>query len=93
MTKDMMKGLFERFEVGNFTVTFGDGQVCRYGQESPTVNIIFKRPLSLDFNLDNPLLSLGEAYIDGDWDFTGEFEDIIHIVEGACHTGSPAVRR
>ncbi|MEW6065749.1 SAM-dependent methyltransferase [Desulforamulus profundi] len=81
MTKDMMKGLFERFKVGNFTVTFWDGEVCRYGQAPPVVNIIFKKPLSSTFNPDSPLLSLGEAYMEGDWDFTGEFEEIIRIIE------------
>ncbi|WP_333871656.1 cyclopropane-fatty-acyl-phospholipid synthase family protein [Desulforamulus putei] len=81
MTKDMMKDLFERFKVGNFTVTFWDGEVCRYGQSPPVVNIIFKKPLSSTFNPDNPLLSLGEAYMEGDWDFTGEFEEIIRIIE------------
>ncbi|MCL4439085.1 MAG: class I SAM-dependent methyltransferase [Firmicutes bacterium] len=81
MTKDMMKGLFERFKVGNFTVTFWDGEVCRYGQSPPVVNIIFKKPLSSTFNPDSPLLSLGEAYMEGDWDFTGEFEEIIRIIE------------
>lgn len=81
MTKDMMKGLFERFNGGNFTVTFWDGEVCHYGKSAPAVNLIFNRPFSIQFNPDSPMLSLGEAYMAGDWDFTGEFEEIIRIIE------------
>ncbi|CCO08156.1 SAM-dependent methyltransferase [Desulforamulus hydrothermalis] len=81
MTKERMKGLFERFKGGNFTVTFWDGETCRYGQGPPVVSFIFHKPLDTTFNLDKPLLSLGEAYMDGYWDFTGEFTEIIRIIE------------
>ncbi|GAB6158715.1 cyclopropane fatty acid synthase [Desulfotomaculum varum] len=81
MTKEKMKGLFERFKGGNFTVTFWDGETCRYGQDLPVVNFIFHKPLDTAFNPEKPLLSLGEAYMDGYWDFTGEFTEIIRIIE------------
>lgn len=81
MKKDMIKGLFEQFGGVNFEVNFWDGEVTRYGRESPKVKIIFNKPFPLSFNAEDPILSMGEAYMEGIWDFEGEFEEIVRMVE------------
>nr|WP_207754926.1 cyclopropane-fatty-acyl-phospholipid synthase family protein [Desulforadius tongensis] len=77
----MLKLFLEKFTGGGFKVVFWDGEEVQYGTGPPRVKIIFNQPLPLTFNLEDPILAFGEAYMDGIIDFEGDFEEIIRIVE------------
>jgi len=60
---------------------YWDGDEKKYGPDKATCKIIFYKPLPLDFCLEDPILSFGEAYMDGLVDFEGEYTELIKLVE------------
>jgi len=79
LKKKIIKAFFERVREGCFTVKFWDGEEVVFGSDPPTVRIIFKKPLPLGFDLEDPVLSFGEAYMDEIFNFEGDLEDIIRM--------------
>ncbi|SFG13012.1 cyclopropane-fatty-acyl-phospholipid synthase [Desulfotomaculum arcticum] len=81
MRKQLLKALFEKASEGDFEVKYWDGEEVRYGTGIPRAKLVFHKPLPLTFNLDDPVLSFGEAYMDEIIDFEGSLEEIIRIAE------------
>lgn len=81
MRKQLLKSFFAGIKHGDFEVKYWDGEVVRYGTGTPRVKIIFHKPLPLSFNLDDPVLSFGEVYMDEIIDFEGSLEYIMRIWE------------
>lgn len=81
MRKQLLKSFFEKVSPGDFEVKYWDGEQVRYGTGTPRVKLVFHKPLPLSFNLEDPVLSFGEAYMDEIIDFEGSLEEIIRIAE------------
>ena len=76
-------------ENANFEVTFWDGEVVQYGEKEPRIKIIFHKPLPLSLDLKDPILAMGEAYMEGIWDYEGELEEIFRMVDNNEHKFKP----
>ncbi len=81
MKKTILHNLFDNFKVGGFQVEYWDGDLRNYGNEEPTVKIIFNEPLSVKESLQDPIVVFGEAYMDETIDFQGDMQEIMKIVE------------
>lgn len=81
MKKELLKSLFRKFTRGGFEVKYWGGELERYGTGKPTARLIFNKPLPLTIDLEDPVLALGEAYMDGIIDFEGSLEEILRLVE------------
>ncbi|MCF8010522.1 MAG: cyclopropane-fatty-acyl-phospholipid synthase family protein [Clostridiales bacterium] len=79
MKKSLLNSFFEKITNGDFEVVYWDGERKQYGNGEPKVKIIFNKPLSADYNLDDPVLAFGEAYMDEIVDFEGSFEEVLWI--------------
>lgn len=82
MKKLLLKSLFEKVKYGDFKVVYWDGEEVNYGNIShPQFAIVFRKAPPLNFNLDDPVLALGEAYMDEVFDFEGNLDEVIRIAE------------
>lgn len=79
MVKEIYHSFFQKLQSACFEVQYWDSDTVQYGAGKPTVKIIFHKPLPAD--VSNALLTLGEAYMDGQVDFEGNLEEIIRIAE------------
>jgi cyclopropane-fatty-acyl-phospholipid synthase len=79
--KYLLKSALKKFTKGGFKVVYWDGEEENYGDEEPKVKILFNRPLPADLNLDDPVLALGEAYMDEIIEFEGNLEEITRVVD------------
>ncbi|WP_028307183.1 SAM-dependent methyltransferase [Desulfitibacter alkalitolerans] len=81
MRKTLMDFLFKKIEYGRVSVLYWDGEEAEYGKGEPSVRIILREPPPIEFNTKDPVLAVGEAYMDEIIDFEGALEDLIKIVE------------
>lgn len=81
MKKTILKTFFKDFTGVDFAVTFWDGETVNYGADDPEMKIVFNSEVPASFCLKDPVLSFGEAYVDGLIDFEGDLEGVIRIVE------------
>jgi len=81
MRKHLLKSFFESIKHASFEVVYWDGEQVKYGDGQPLVKVIFNKPLPLTFNLEDPVLAFGEAYMDDIVDFEGNLEVIFGAVE------------
>lgn len=79
--KKLLKSFFEKLVQGGFKVIYWDGEEAEYGTDKPQVTIRFNEPLSSEFDLSEPILSFGEAYMEGSIDFEGELEGLMRIIK------------
>lgn len=81
LQKQMLKILFGRIKHGGLKVKYWDGETANYGNAIPAVTLIFNHcPPSL-FSCDDPVRTLGEAYMDRLIDYEGRLEDILLLLE------------
>ena len=87
MQQTLIHDLFERAKGTRFAVTYPDGRTQTYGNRDdedtddecpPLYCIAFHDDLDLSALRDNPILHLGDAYMDGIIDIDG---DIRHVFE------------
>jgi cyclopropane-fatty-acyl-phospholipid synthase len=81
MKKLLLKSLFEKVKHGDFRVVYWDGEEANYGNVPSKLTIIFKKAPPLNFNLADPVLFFGEAYMDEIFDFEGDLDEVIRITE------------
>lgn len=94
MKKAILKTFFKSFTGVDFEVTFWDGDTVHYGPGKPLLKIAFNRELPVSFSLSDPVLSFGEAYVDGMIDFEGDLEEVIRIVQlNQNHTGQNGFKK
>jgi len=79
--KALIKSIFERIKYGGLRVVYWDGEEVLYGDQSPEFHLIFNQPPPLNFNIDDPMVGFGEAYMDGIIDFQGTIESMILLME------------
>ncbi|MFZ5651775.1 MAG: class I SAM-dependent methyltransferase [Bacillota bacterium] len=89
MKKNILKAFFKIISSVDFRVVFWDGEVVDYGPGKPLVTIVFNREPPVGFNLADPALSFGEAYMDGTIDFEGDLEEIFRIIKHNRDTVMP----
>lgn len=71
---------FSKFNESGFAIKFWDGTKKQYTKNNPKFIIKIKKPISALKLVRNPILELGEAYMDGVIDIEGRFEDVIKWV-------------
>jgi len=80
MKKNLLDNFFTKLTQGGVTVKYWDGEEVKYGNPHSQVKIIFNKPLPLNFDLTDPMLSLGECYMDEIIDFEGNMEEIMKLI-------------
>lgn len=81
MKKAVLKAFFKDFTGVDFQVKFWDGETVNYGAGNPVMKIVFNREAPAGLSLKDPVLSFGEAYVEGIIDFEGDLEEVIRIIE------------
>lgn len=81
MKKTILKAFFKSITEICFVVTFWDGETIVYGSGNPLLKIVFNREIPINFRLNDPVLSFGEAYADGIIDIEGDLEGVISFIQ------------
>jgi cyclopropane-fatty-acyl-phospholipid synthase len=79
MEKLLLQNLFKRIKSGAFEVTYWDGTSEQYGESDPLFKLIFHEKIPYKRIVNDPVLTFGEAYMDGIIEFTGELDEIIKV--------------
>jgi len=82
MVKKVLHSFFNTLEKGGLTVEYWDQDVRNYGKEDPKVKIIFNESPQKSFDFSDPMIALGEAYMDDIIDFEGDFDEVMKIAKG-----------
>jgi len=77
--KQAIKAFFAKIRRGGLRVRYWDGEEATYGDAPPAVTLIFQRCPS-QLAADDPMLALGEAYMDGVVDYEGRLEDALKLL-------------
>ncbi len=80
MSKALFETVFKRIRNGGLSVRYWDGEDVRYGDETPSFRIVFNKKPSLSALIDDPVLTLGECYMDGDLTFEGDLDAMIRLM-------------
>ena len=80
MSKLVMNAILETLDHGSFSVRYWDGEEICYGPGPASFSCIFHRQPSLAADCDDPLLALGECYMNGDFDLEGDFTEIMRLI-------------
>ncbi len=85
MQKKILKSVFKKLKRDGISikVVYWDGEENIYGNGEPTLKVIFRKPFPAEFNfdLDDLITTLGEAYMDEIIDFEGSMEELIWIID------------
>ncbi len=92
MKKLLVKAFFEKIRHGGLKVVYWDGEEVDYGDKPSQFRLIFNRAPS-NFDIADPVMALGEAYMDGIIDYEGRLEEVLMIMEqnGQYFTDSSVV--
>lgn len=77
MLKFIVDNMFKRIRHGGLAVQYWDGEEIHYGDIKPASSIIFNKQPSLLAAAADPMLTLGEYYMDEVIDYAGSLDDII----------------
>lgn len=80
MQKSLLQNSFGRVNSGAFEVTYWDSTTEQYGEGDPSFKLIFHEKIPFGRIVKDPVLAFGEAYMDGDIDFSGEMDEIMRFV-------------
>ena len=83
MRKEILDAFFQKLEGPSFRVRYWDEDTRNYGSGEPQVTIVFHRPIPVTMDLVNPILFIGEAYMDDLLDFEGDFDAVMRLA--ACN--------
>lgn len=81
LEKQVVKTLFKKMKNGGLRVRYWDGEEAVYGDTLPQVTLIFNRPPTTLLHFDDPAMAFGEAYMDGVWDYEGNFENLLLLLK------------
>jgi len=65
MEKLLLQNLFKGVTSGAFEVTYWDGTTEQYGESDPFFKLIFHEKIPYKRVVNDPVLTFGEAYMDG----------------------------
>lgn len=77
MQKKIFRQLLDIANDDTLAITFWDGTTEHSGNAEPVCRLILKEELDLKLLMGDPILALGEAYMDGILEVDGELEDIL----------------
>ncbi len=80
MQKVFLDQFFRRLHRGTFRVKYWDGTSKQYGEGEPNFTLNLNKPLSTVNLAKDPVLELGEAYMEGIIDIDGELKEVIKMV-------------
>ncbi|MDD4588118.1 MAG: cyclopropane-fatty-acyl-phospholipid synthase [Heliobacteriaceae bacterium] len=80
MGKALIQKCFQQVTNSAFTVTYWDETTETYGQGQSLFQLVFHQPVSAVLMAEDPMLALGEAYMDGHLDLVGNHRDIIRAL-------------
>ncbi len=80
MDKVMWNTAFQKLKGGSFAVHYWDGEEVVYGPGEPSFQCAFKTKPSVLSVASDPILVLGEKYMDGEIDFTGDLDAMFKLV-------------
>ncbi len=78
LTKSTLAAVLARLTGPGFQVKWWDGDVRRYGGNEPSFSLNFHAEPA--FNAEDPMVSLGEAYMDGVLDFDGDWNAMLGLI-------------
>ncbi|MBP2650432.1 MAG: cfa [Firmicutes bacterium] len=81
MKKALIKSIFEKVKYGGLRVVYWDGEEVVYGDQQPEFHLIFNESPPLNLNIDDPMVGLGEAYMDGIIDYQGSLDTMMLLLE------------
>lgn len=67
----------DNVRVGSLAIVHPDGTTTHYGNGEPVCTIVFRSGKFLDLLSDDPLMSFGEAYMNGQVDVDGDLADLV----------------
>lgn len=79
MKKVLLKMIFGKIHHGGLKVVYWDGEEENYGDQAPKLKLIFNKEPSAMFNVDDPVVAFGEAYMDEIIDYQGCMEDVLRL--------------
>ncbi|MDX9872181.1 MAG: cyclopropane-fatty-acyl-phospholipid synthase family protein [Clostridia bacterium] len=77
MQKQLVRRMLDIAKDGALAVTYWDGSTECFGQGEPTCKIILNKEPDAKMLLSDPILTLGEAYMDGGIDLEGSIGDLL----------------
>ncbi|MBU2699894.1 cyclopropane-fatty-acyl-phospholipid synthase [Sporomusaceae bacterium BoRhaA] len=80
LKKMALKLLLKKWNKGNFSVIFWDGEKENFGQGNPSFTLKFNQEPSWQLNNDDIVLTLGEAYMDGIIDLEGSMDEVLRVI-------------
>ncbi len=81
MQKKILHNFMKNIQQPAFSVKYWDGEEENYGDGNAYLKIIFNKPLPSFFDLSDPMLALGEAYMDDIIDFEGDFDVVMKMIK------------
>lgn len=87
--KRLLDSVFRRVEGGAFTVSYWDGTEHTYGEGPSAFRISLKEGRIARRLLRDPVLGIGEAYMDGLVDFEGDLDELFRM----AHANTDVVNR
>jgi cyclopropane-fatty-acyl-phospholipid synthase len=81
MQKFLFQQFFSRLKSKTFQITYWDGMTEKYGEGDgdPCFTLVFHEKFPTLKLIDDPIMTLGEAYMDGLVDINGEMEEFIRV--------------
>jgi cyclopropane-fatty-acyl-phospholipid synthase len=80
LQKQLVKRIFENIHKGGLKVRYWDGEEIDYGDSPPQVTLIFNQPPPSTADFNDPLMTLGEAYMDRVVDYEGPLDEIMRLM-------------
>ncbi|MDT8903715.1 class I SAM-dependent methyltransferase [Anaeroselena agilis] len=80
MEKQLLKNLLGKIRHGGLRVRYWDGEEADYGDAPPAVKLVFRKNPAIAAALDDPVLALGEAYMDRILDYEGRLDDLLNLL-------------
>ncbi len=79
LKKVFLHNLFRKCKHGGLRVVYWDGDDSVYGDEEARVKITFHKEPSASLTVD-PVIAIGEAYMDDIIDIDGDFDEVIKLI-------------
>jgi cyclopropane-fatty-acyl-phospholipid synthase len=79
MNRAVLDTFFSRVKEGGLSVRYWDGEEARYGDREPQFRIVFREKPKFVELIDDPVLAIGELYMDSDVDLEGDIETMIQL--------------
>ena len=89
LQKELLNTLFGKISYGGLRVQYWDNEEVNYGEVPHKVKLIFHKPPLVGFNISDPTLALGEAYMDRVMDYEGKLEDLLLLLYDNAEFFSP----